>query len=65
LPAAKLYSAGPSTISGMLIKGWLDRKRDTTFGWTYRVTAGGEAALKILIPSKQPQATGKRKAKGK
>ena len=65
LPAANFYPAGPSTISGMLVKGWLRRKRDTTFGWTYRVTVVGEAALKILIPSKQDQPTGKRKVKGK
>jgi hypothetical protein len=65
LPAANLYPAGPSTISAMLGKDWLHRKRDATFGWTYRVTIAGEAAIKILIPSKQRQPTGKRKAKEK
>ena len=52
LPAAKLYPAGPSTIFGMLAKGWLQRKRDNTFGWTYRITTTGADALKALIPSK-------------
>jgi hypothetical protein len=52
LPAAKLYPAGPSTIFGMLSKGWLQRKRDATFGWTYSITPAGEAALKAPIPAK-------------
>jgi hypothetical protein len=68
LPAAKLYPAGPSTIFGMLAKGWLQRKRDPTFGWTYRITATGEAAVKVLIPSKphmSARAQRGLKAKGK
>jgi len=65
LPAAKLYPAGPSTISGMLGKGWLERKWHDVHGWTYRVTETGQAALKILIPSKPYQPVGKRKAKEK
>jgi hypothetical protein len=54
LPAANLHSAGPSTIINMLTKGWLQRKRDKMFGWTYHITATGEAALRVLIPSKPP-----------
>jgi hypothetical protein len=52
LPAGKLYPAGLSTIFGMLAKGWLQRKRDVTFGWAYRITTAGKAALKAPIPSK-------------
>jgi hypothetical protein len=63
LPAGKLSSAAtPSTISRMCKKGWLERKRDATLGWTYRVTETGEAALKLLIPSKPRSPIEERKA---
>jgi hypothetical protein len=55
LPATKLYPAGPSTILAMFGKGWLQRKWDASFGWTYCITPAGEAALKSLIPSKPPK----------
>ena len=64
LPAARLYPAGPSTIFGMLAKGWLRRKRDAIFGWTHSITPAGEAALKTLIPSK-PYRSARRGLKAK
>jgi hypothetical protein len=66
LPAANLYPAGPSTIVNMLTKGWLQRKRDKMFGWTYCITATGEAALKAQIASKPPRSIKRRdRPKGK
>jgi hypothetical protein len=57
LPAANLYPAGPSTIVNMLTKGWLKRKPDKMFGWTYCITSGGEAALRAQIPSKRARSS--------
>jgi len=57
LPETKLYPAGPSTILAMFGKGWLQRKWDASFGWTYCITPAGEAALKSLIPSKPPKSS--------
>ena len=52
LPASNLYPAGPSTIVNMLSKGWLRRRQDKMFGWTYHITPTGEAALRTKIPLK-------------
>jgi hypothetical protein len=55
LPAAELYPAGPSTIFGMLGKGWIERKQHATIGFMFRITTSGRAALKTVIPSKPRQ----------
>jgi hypothetical protein len=62
LPAASLHPAGPSTIVRLLGKGWVERKQDATFGWAYRITGSGQAAIKALIPSKARRSAGKLKA---
>jgi hypothetical protein len=58
LPATRLLPAGPTTISGMMKKGWLRRKQDLAFGSTYCITPKGEVALRALIPS-EPYKRGK------
>jgi len=63
LPASNLYPAGPSTIVIMLAKGWLRRRSDAMFGWTFHITASGEAALRAQIPSKPRKPSGGRRGR--
>ena len=52
LPVADLYPAGPSTIAGMVNKGWIEQSLDAA-GMKYRITPAGRAALKAVIPTKR------------
>jgi hypothetical protein len=52
LPAASLHLAGPSTIVRLLGKGWMERKQNASFGWAYRITKFGRAAIEAPVPSK-------------
>ena len=58
LPLAQLGLIGESTINKMIAKGWIVRPG---LVGVYRITPGGEAALKEKIPS-VPQKSRKRAA---
>jgi len=51
LPSNRLHPASKKTIAGMLAKGWIERQLDASAGARYRITLGGQAALKAKIPT--------------
>jgi hypothetical protein len=52
LPLAKLHPAGKQTISGMVAKGWIERRSDGRGSTGYSITPAGEAALMAKIPDR-------------
>ena len=51
LPEAALYPAQTNTIATMLAKGWIEMHPGPHP--KYRITAAGDAALKVTIPSRR------------
>jgi hypothetical protein len=51
LPGVALYPAKTNTIATMLAKGWIEMQPGPRP--MYRITAAGEAALKVTIPSQR------------
>jgi hypothetical protein len=52
LPLAKLHPAGKQTISGMVAKGWIERRSDGRGSTGYSITPADEAALMAKIPDR-------------
>jgi hypothetical protein len=53
LPLEKLHPAGKQTVTGMLAKGWIERRSDGGGRLGYCITAAGQKALKAKIPDRR------------
>jgi hypothetical protein len=49
LPSSQLHPAGPQTVAGMLVKGWIEKQLEAG-SVSYRITPAGEVALKAKLP---------------